>query len=229
MFRLTTAGVLGLAACLATPALAQSQYPNNGYIGVFGDPAGTNCCVTMPPNAATTLHVLAVTGGESSGGITGAEFRVEISPPAPGAFLIWTSSPNSNLTIGNPIDNSSSTPDNSGVNIAFPSCQKQAGAAGDHIALGTITAFGVTGEHELLVKMHNNPSNPNMRAPLVVLCDAPNYTSVALTLLDGDPKLGGLSPVSFRTPINSASCSGASCGAVAVQERSWSTLKALYR
>ena len=230
MLRLATAGALALATCLSASAFAQNQnYPTNGYIGVFGDAAGTNCCVGIPPAAATTLHVIAVTGGETTAGITGAEFRIEISPPAPGAFLVWTSAPGANLTIGNPMDNSSAAIDNSGVNIAFPTCQKQMGMAGDHIAIGTIMVFGLTGEHTMLVKKHNRPSNPNMKAPLVVLCDSPTYTQVPLTLLEGDPKLVGLEPTSFRTPINSASCSGASCGFVAVQQRTWTALKDLYR
>ena len=78
MKNFASAGLLGLAACLATPALAQTNiaYPTDGYIGVFGDIAATNCCITLPPNAATTLHIIAVTGGQTSAGITGAEFRV---------------------------------------------------------------------------------------------------------------------------------------------------------
>lgn len=230
MKALVPALVLGLLAWAVAPARAESpQYPADGYIAVFGDAAGTDCCVDLPPGIATTLHVIAVTGGQSASGLTGAEFRIEVWPPDLGALLAFTPSPNANVTLGNPIDNSSAPGDGSGLNLAFPTCQKQAGAAGDHIELGTLLAYNVTGEHELRVKKHNHPSSPAMTAPLLVLCDAPVYTLVPLTLLDGDAALVGQEPMSFRTLVNSASCSGASCGAVSVQDRSWSAMKDLYR
>jgi hypothetical protein len=221
---LLAAGVMlaGTTAFAAPP-----NYPQNGFIGVFGDAAGTNCCVTTGAGS-TTLYVIAVTGGNTSAGLTGAEFRIELNPPAPSAFVIWTPSPSSNVALGNPVDNSSAAGDVSGCNLAFSTCQKQAGMAGDHITLGTLVVFNLTGEHEMLVKKHNRPSNPNLTAPLVILCDAPNYTAVPLTLFDGDPWLQGGEAYSFRTPINAAACNG-SCGFVGVEAKTWTTMKDLYR
>jgi hypothetical protein len=220
-----------LAAAMVASSSASAfavSYPQDGIIGVFGDAAGTNCCITLPPAGASTLHVIAITGGASSSGFTGAEFRIEVSPPAPGAFFGWQSNPAANVTLGTPIDNSSALNDNSGMNIAFPSCQKQLGMAGDHVSLGTITVFGLSGEHQLYIKQHNRPSNPNNRAPLLVLCDAPEFTAVALTLKDGDPALFGQEAYVFRTSIDSPSCSG-TCGFVSVAEKTWSGMKGLYR
>jgi hypothetical protein len=206
-----------------------TDYPQDGLIGVYGDPAGTNCCIDIPPGNAATLYVYATTSGSSSGGISGAEFRIEVSPPALGAFFIWTSNPTANITLGNPIDNTDAAGDLTGVNIAFPTCQKQAGQAGDRIVLGTITAIAVTGEHTLYVKKHNRPSNPNLSAALLILCNAPDFTAVPLTLEDGDPALNGQEPYVFSSPINRAGCAGATCGFVAVKSQTWSGLKDLYR
>lgn len=226
MKKLALAMLLALAGISAN-AFAQ-DYPANGYIGVFGDAAGTNCCITST-GGATTLHVIAVTGGASSGGFTGAEFRIEVAPAQPGAFLVWTASPSANVVIGNPIDNSDGPNDTSGINMAFSTCQKQLGQAGDHITLGTIVVFGLTGEREIRVKKHNKPSNPAFMAPLLVLCDGPTFTKVPLTKLEGDPWLQGHEPMSFRTPVNAPGCSGATCGFVGVEQSTWSGMKGLYR
>lgn len=223
-------GALALAACLHGSAEATGiAYPQNGTIGVYSDAAGTSCCLNIPIGSTTTLHVIATTGGASSGGITGAEFRIELSPQLAGAVLVWTPSAAATVVLGNPIDNNSAAGDVSGLNIAFSTCQKQAGLAGDRILLGTILAFNVTGERALLVKKHNRPSNPNLKAPLFTLCDAPVFTAQPLTLLEGDPNLWGQEATAFRSPVNSASCSGGTCGTVATEGRTWSSLKGLYR
>lgn len=210
-----------------TPAFAQN-YPADGLIGVFGDAAGTNCCISTGAGA-TTLHVIAITGGASSAGLTGAEFRLELSPPQPSAFLIWTASPAANVAIGNPVDNSSAPGGAEGLNIAYSTCQKQAGMAGDHVTLGTILAIGLTGTCEIRTMMHNRPSSPNFKCPLLVLCDAPVFTAAPMTLKEGDPYLLGQEPVAFHSFINNASCSGTSCGFVSVESSTWSSLKGLFR
>lgn len=216
-----------LTGCLVTPAFAQN-YPSNGLIGVFGDAAGTNCCITTGAGAST-LHVIAITGGASSTGLTGAEFRIEVSPPQPGAFFMWTAAPAANVSLGNPIDNSSAAGDVTGANLAFSVCQRQAGMAGDHVNLGTILAFGLTGTCELRTMRHNRPSNPNFMCPLLVLCDAPVYTTAPMTLKEGDPYLLGQEPIAFRSFVNSAGCAGTTCGFVSVESSTWTSLKGLFR
>jgi len=219
------AGVLTWFAL--TPAFAQ-DYPADGLIGVFADAAGTHCCMTTGAGA-TTLHVIAITNGVTSPGFTGAEFRIGLSPPQPGVFLVWTATPAANVAIGNPIDNSSDAGNVSGVNLAFSTCQKQVGMAGDHTTLGTILAFGLTGTCEMRTMQHDRPSNPNFKCPLLVLCDGPTFTTAPLTLKEGDPHLLGQEPIAFRSFVNNASCAGTSCGFVNVESGTWSSLKGLYR
>lgn len=216
----------GLVLSLGASALAQTG-PSDGYIGVFGDAAGTDCCIDLgATNGTGTLYVIAVTGGGSSEGISGAEFRIAIDPPDPTAFFIWTASAASNVSLGSPIDNGSSS---AGNNIAFPECQTVNGLAGDHIILGTITAVNVMNEHRLVVKRHNAPTNPDLPCPLFTLCDAPAFTAICMTLADGDPKLEGQEPEAFVSLVNSVSCAGASCGFVATEETTWTAVKDLFR
>ena len=221
----TTRYFLILAAILicCTSASAQTG-PSDGYIGVFSDATGSNCCIDAT-GGVTTLHVLFVTGGATSAGIAGAEFRIDVLPTSESTFFIWSAASESNLSLGQPINNG--TPQS--LNIAFPECQSVTGFAGDHISLGTITVINAVAEHQLLVRPHLTPTNPNFACPLVNLCDGPLFSQVCLTLQAGDPELGGLEPIGFRSYLNSPTCAGASCGSVSIEESSWSGVKSLFR
>jgi hypothetical protein len=74
---------------LAPAALAQT---NNGYVGIYVDSLGTTPCTSVPPMTGTTLYVIAKTAGASSNGITGAEFRIEVTSPS-GWFISYTPPP----------------------------------------------------------------------------------------------------------------------------------------
>src|SRR5262245_51541438 len=115
--------VLILSAVLlsgAAPASAQvppcTDLIGNGYIGVFADPAGTQNCIISSPGSPITFYIIAVLGGATGGGMTTAEFRVEV-PSLAGLFL--TAAGAGNVLIGNPLDDASSASDAGGCNIAF--------------------------------------------------------------------------------------------------------------
>ena len=205
-------------------AVSAQQGPSDGYIGVFSDASGSNCCIDAT-GGVTTLHVLFVTGGATSAGIVGAEFRVDVTPTSASTFFIWSAAAESNISLGEPVNNVAPQ----SLNIAFPLCQTITGFAGDHISLGTITVINATEEHELQVRPHLNPTNPSFKCPLVNLCDGPIFSQVCLTLQDGDPELEGAEPIGFRSYLNSPTCAGASCGFVSVEESSWSGVKSLFR
>jgi hypothetical protein len=210
------AGLLMLASgVMATP-------PSNGFIGVFGDPAGTNCCINMNPSGNGFLYVFAVTGGAASAGITGAEFRVSVEPAVPGANFNWNPA-NGVVSSGSPVDNGAG----GGISLSFQSCQTQTGTAGDKVLLGTIHTTGLTGQHQLVVRRHSTP-NPNFACPCVMDCGGP-ASRVCLTLQQGDPELLGQEPAAFTSTINDPSCAGASCGYVAIEASTWTTMKNLFR
>ncbi len=115
-----------------------------------------------------------------------------------GWFAISTPNPASNLSLGDPFT--------TGANIAFPTCQ-----AGGPVTLYTVTLIATSvvtdGLFEVVAK--TPPSNPNFDCPLVTLCDAPAFTKVCVG--------GG---AAFLNSSNECT--------VAVEETSWSRLKALY-
>jgi hypothetical protein len=223
MSRLLIFASLALCMTLAVSALAEP--PSNGFIGVFGDAAGTDCCVSLNSSGNGKFHVIMVTGGASAEGISGAEFKVSVEPAAPGATFNWKPSNIVSASSGDPIDNGSG----GGVFVTFDACQTQTGLAGDKINMGTLQVNGLTGEHQLVVRRTDNPINPEFTCASVLLCDAPAFTQVCLTLKEGDPALNGEEPAAFVTAVNSPDCAGASCGFVATEDQTWTTVKALFR
>lgn len=217
--------IAALALCTTLAASAMAEPPSNGYIGVFGDAAGTDCCITLNAAGNGKLHVFMVTGGASSEGISGAEFKVSIEPAAPGATFNWKPSNIVSASTGNPIDNGNG----GGAFLTLKSCQTETGLAGDKIKLGELQVNGLTGEHQLVVRRADQPVNSNFTCPSVLLCDAPAYTQVCLTLKDGDPALNGEEAAAFVSAVNSPDCSGTSCGFVATEEKTWTTVKGLFR
>jgi len=222
MLRSSLFAVLALVL-IGTTAMAET--PSNGYIGVFGDAAGTDCCVTLNASGNGKLSVFMVTGGSTSAGITGAEFKITVEPPAPDAIIHWSPAPSATVSVGNPIDNGSG----GGNLVTFKACQTQTGLAGDKIALGALHVINLTGEHKLVVRKHDAPVNSAFNCPSVLLCDGPVFTQVCLTLKDGDPALGGEEAAAFVSAVNSPDCAGTSCGFVSTEDKTWSSVKGLFR
>src|SRR5262245_14731192 len=101
-----------IAALVAALALGASTASAQS-IGVFWDPAGATCSTTQALNSPGNMYILALLGGGSAGGMTGAEFRVDNFPG--NWFANVTPNSAANLTLGNPLQG--------GANIAFPTCQ----------------------------------------------------------------------------------------------------------
>ena len=220
MRRASFFAVLGMVA--ATSAFAASP-PNNGYIGLFNDNAGTDCDININKAGNGKAYVIMVTAGASSAGISGAAFKVSIEAPQPGAVTAWNPVAGVSGNVGDPVDNGSG----GGTLMTFSSCQTVTGLAGDKILLGTVNFYNMTGQHLLKVKPSDTIYNENFDCPSVLLCDGPAFTQVALTLKRGDSALGGDDPVSFVSSINGAT--GTSCGFVATEQTSWSSVKNLFR
>jgi hypothetical protein len=141
----------------------------NGYVGVYQDSAGTQACASVPLYTGTNLYVIAKTAGPTANGITGAEFRVEVSNPA-GWLFSYTPPPDAGLTLGNPLDTTADTSDTSGLNISFPSCRLPLSG---RVNLGRISVFNAGGDStRLVVKRHNRPSSAYYQCALFTLCDS---------------------------------------------------------
>ena len=213
-----------LGVCMAAGS-ALAVPPSNGYIGVFGDAGGTNCCITMNAAGNGRFYIYMVTGGATAAGFTGVEFRAAVEPSAPGVTFVWNPVGGASVSTGDPIDNGSG----GGLYMSFPTCQTLTGLAGDRILLGNVHVLGMTTLHQVVVRMHSTPTNPSFACPSVQLCDAPAFTEVCLTLENGNPALGGDEPAAFTSAVNSPSCAGVSCGFVAVEPTTWTRVKYLFQ
>ena len=178
--------VIALALAVTFAASAASA----ASISLFFDPAGTDCDYTVPAlYTPVNMYVMAVLGGPSAGGMTGAEFRILNWPT--NWFANITASPAANTVLGNLW---------TGANIAFPGCQPGAGGL---VLLYSVSGFATTAEPEtyLTVTQHYTPSNPNFPCPLLVLCDAPVYTKVCVSggvaILNGRSCQIGVQPTSW--------------------------------
>jgi hypothetical protein len=190
--QLRIAGLALVLALSAGSAAAQS-------IGIFWDPNAATCSVQQGQNSSGIMYVLATLGGPTSGGISGAEFRLDNLPS--GWFFTPVANPAANVNLIDPLGIGA------GTNIAFPACQEGQGSV---VLLYTISYFATTLEHDrrLAILRHTRPSNPNFFCPLSVLCDAPVYTKICVT--------GGTGI------INGPPCT------VSGEQKSWSTVKNLY-
>jgi hypothetical protein len=226
MKRTLVLAAVALALCIPNAGFA--QYPDNGYIGVFSDLTRTNCCATIPALGQSSLEIFAVLRGGTSGGITGAEFRLIFTNPT-GYVLTWVADPAANLVIGSPVDPTPTDPTNDpyGVNEAFPSCQGT--MAGDAVHLGSINVFNINGGGgEVVVTRKLTPTNPNVDCPALILCDAPTYTQLCLTVQTGTLP-PGQEPIIFRAGLNKVDCDANFCGPIPVTAKTWSGMKELYR
>jgi len=138
--------VIFSVSSVASNSIAQT---NNGFVGVFGDAAGTVRCMQAAPGVPITLYVVAFTAGTTTNGITGAEFRIEFSNPS--GYILNYAAPIGAQALGNPLSSN-------GFNIAWPTCRMPVDGRLD---LGTIFVFNMGGgtPTDITVKRKNPPSN----------------------------------------------------------------------
>jgi Subtilase family/FlgD Ig-like domain len=171
---------LAFGAFSAASALAQT---GDGYVGIYSDSLGTQACASVPQNSSATLYVIAKTAGQSATGITGAEFRIEVTNPS-GWYLSYTPPGTANIAMGNPIDTGPDPNAGGGLNLGFPGCQLPSGG---QVKLGTLWVFNACGgPTDLLVKRHSRPTNAGFQCALFVKCDEPYYTKLCMTTAPPD-------------------------------------------
>ena len=210
----------GAVTCSGLATWAGSGDPDNGYIAVFPAGGSPTCCFDTPDG--TLLQVVALAAGAAEAGIVGADFRIEVMPPAPGARIDWTPAPGLADTSGDPVDNAAAGSDSAGVSVGFAAC-RTAGPEG--IPLGTLSVSGLAGEHELLVKRDRRAADSSLPCTRFRLCDGADCEYACLARVAG----AAYDPVVFRARINSASCSGTPCGRVPVTPSRWGAIKQMYR
>jgi hypothetical protein len=209
--------LLQLAAACCLVAVASADQPS---IGVYVDSLGSTC------NGSTTAGVLvgsvwANLNGPAGGGITSAEFRIDLTDRVSGAWgaftMTWSPDPNAVASLGNPDGQFN----HGGVNIAYGDCQ-----TGTRVKLFSFMAIENTPSTDEWLSVHTSyhPTNPNFLCPLFTLCDAPAYTKICAGPAEDAPV-----DQYFRSVINPSIGVSSDCPAVGVTPTSWSTIKNLYR
>jgi hypothetical protein len=209
----------------------------------IADKAWWGCNVTIPCECRARMFVWARLSGESAGGITGVEYRIEVGDVREDPGWVFIETFNSGLTI---LGTGALNPGDSnprGIVAAWSSCQT--GEFGQ-ILLETVDIFNMgcdTTEKRLRVARADPASNPFYQCPLFVLCDGPVFTKVCV----GSPVTMCMNPqppfpnnafcstsgTAELNPVDSSECfqspEGAAECIIAVQPESWSRVKALYR
>jgi len=189
---------------LSSPASAQ-------YIGLFTDANATTCVAQVGPNPRVDLHVIAVL----EGGVTemaGAQFLITGAPAAwTPENVLWVPDVGSAISLGNPLFPTPLHPATAGVNVAFSSCVGS--PTNRRVPLGRVVLLGPPTEDNVHLRVSwfdLVPPDPN--CPFVLACDAPIFSMVCVG--GGEIVLNGDAPSSCQ---------------VAVEENTWTNVKALYR
>jgi hypothetical protein len=167
-----------------------SSWSSDGRIALFFlEEGGFQCHDEIPCAGMGVILVYALLEGASVGGITGAEYGIEIGVDRtadPGWVFVESFAPAANVVLGegfNPPD-TGSVPSRSrgmrGVNVVFPTCQT--GSQG-MVLLETVEVRNGGCEPEalpLLVERHDRESSRRFLCPLFTLCDGPSYTKVCV-------------------------------------------------
>lgn len=161
--------------CLVVGTLhSRNASASSGFIGVYADQAGTVACTSIPQGTAATLYIIAKPSGGAAGGISGAEFRIEVTNPS-GWFLSPTLQ--ADVAVGSVLDTEPQGGSNAGTTLSWSSCK-----TGPVVLVGTIAAYNHTGQPtNLIVKQREQPSNPLLTCPLFILCDDPEWSALCMS------------------------------------------------
>jgi len=201
MSRWTMLGFAGLLL-VAGPASAQ-------YIGIFMDPNASSCGADVGPNPRIDLHVIAILDGSVTE-FTGAQFMISGAPDTwTPQNVLWVPDVGTVISLGNPVFPTSMHPFTPGVNITFGDCQRSSTNA--RVPLGRVVLLGPPTADNVRLRVtwfDLVPTDPN--CPFITDC-SPGYPKVCVG--GGEIVLNGPPP--------------ANCG-VAVEERTWGSVKRLY-
>ena len=202
-FLSSLASILCGTSITGSPAAETEGEGSDGFIGIYADAQGTIPCASIPVGQIGTLYVVATT---PTGGFTGAEFSIQITDPAGYQFIFIP--PEGGNVIGDPIDRTPNDPlDQSGVNIAYPSCRTN-----PIVGLGSIVVVNLNGgPTELRVERRYAALNPFIgNCPLFVNCIIPSYDLACMRSCDVN-ETGGA--IAARLGLNQSDCAPRDCAA----------------
>ncbi|MFQ5599325.1 MAG: hypothetical protein ACE5G2_02085 [Candidatus Krumholzibacteriia bacterium] len=181
---------------------ASSALARNGLLGLFFDENASECTGDVGPGATKTLYVVLVPDGDTRGGITGAEFRVDIDDATSYVFQGEEIVVPGAIKVGDALG--------SGITLAWPECQSNLVIP---ILSFQVLNFG-SGASGANVRIdhHGSPSHREFVCPLAVLCNGPVFDKVCVE--------------SGKAVLNPSQPSP--CGPT-TESAEWSRVKELYR
>jgi hypothetical protein len=193
----------------AAALLLASQPTSAQYIGIFLDPEAGSCAADVGPNPRVDLHLIAVLGGDVPE-MHGAEFRIVGAPESwTQQNVLWVPDVGTTITVGNPLFPSGPYP-RAGVGIAFSKCQT--GGDTHRVTLGRIVLLGPPTADNVHLQVTTTTIWEDVTCPAVNRCDGPAYPYACVG--GGEVVLNGPAPSSCQ---------------LAVEERTWTNIKALFR
>lgn len=208
--------LLMLSCLLLLPALALAQDNcNDCLLGLFDEIGMVNNFGAMGAGTPKDIYV-GLRLGAAESGITGIEFSIAGIRQAEDGILVLAVEPvvPTTIVIGTapaPADTTTSSTGTGGLNIAWSSCVTGSQA----LVKISLLSFAPVTNKVFRVKRKYPPGNPAFAAPLIVRCDAPNFTKAKVP--------GGCYIAGYTgTPLPA-------CPPVGVDEQTWSNIKGLFR
>ena len=188
----------GLGMALASAAQAQL----NGVLGIYFDDRGSECAQTFGIGQSRTLYVLLLPEGDTRGGISTAEFRIDTAG-APGYTFSGEQVMWDGIAVGGPAVGP-------GINVAaYSGCESRL-----PIPILRLQVTNVSGGRDAFIEIapRSPPLNEHFPCPSVTLCDTPIFTQVCVT-----PDRAVFNP------------SGALRCGIGSEKSDWGRVKELYR
>jgi len=186
-------------ASLPNNTFACTTTPDHGSIGVYFDPQGNTCQGTIEAGTVGKVYVLAKLAGGTQGGIAGAQFRFTGAPSAWELYAV----PNPDIvSLGDPFGE--------GVVAGFI-CQPPAGGV---VLLYTVLVVAHETIYDVRFEIGERVPSLTHPCPLLLACDDPVFTKFCVEGL--------------ACYVNATTATSCTKG-LAVNQATWSVVKALYR
>jgi hypothetical protein len=210
-----------LCSLLIVPSFALAQFDcPECVLGLWDEQGLVNNFGAMAAGTPKNIYLGIKVGASGETGLTGVEFSIAGIRQAEDGILVLSVNPipPTMTAIGSapsPADTTTSSSGMGGMNIAWPECQAIP-AGGLAIAQIQLLSFSPVTDKVFMVKRKYPPSNPARFPfnPVLIRCDAPNYSDVKV-----------------REACYIAGYSGTplpACPVVAVEDKTWSTVKQLF-
>lgn len=191
--------------------LLVAQPVSAAYIGIFLDPNAASCAGDVGHTPRVDLHVIAILEGSVTE-LAAVQFKIIGIPDFwTTQNVLWVPDVGVAASVGNPAFVTTIHPETPGVNVAFGTCHSA--SENSRVPLGRLVLLGPPTADNVHLQVTGFDLVPtDLDCPIVFRCDPPTFSQACVG--GGEIVLNGPAPTSC---------------ALAVEERTWSTVKSLYQ